>query len=61
MMIQESIVADFQHRGFEIICVTEPDHCSNEPTRVLFRQRIGAFFPYEKSMTVLLAIGTVGQ
>ncbi len=53
LMIQESIIADFQRNGFQLISVKEPDLCSDEPTRVLLRQMMGAFAQYERSMIVL--------
>ena len=52
LMIQESIIADMERSGFQIVSVLEPDMCSNEPTRVLLRQMMGAFSQYEKSMIV---------
>lgn len=52
LMIQESIIADMQRNGFEIISVTEPDLCSDDPTRVLLRQMMGAFAEYERKMIV---------
>jgi DNA invertase Pin-like site-specific DNA recombinase len=53
LMVQESIIADFQRNGFQLISVREPDLCSDEPTRVLLRQMMGAFAQYERSMIVL--------
>jgi DNA invertase Pin-like site-specific DNA recombinase len=53
LMIQESVIADFQRNGFQLISVNEPDLCSDEPTRVLLRQMMGAFAQYERSMVVL--------
>jgi DNA invertase Pin-like site-specific DNA recombinase len=53
LMIQESVIADFQRSGFQLISVKEPDLCSDEPTRVLLRQMMGAFAQYERSMIVL--------
>ena len=38
LMIQESIVADMKRNGFEIVSVSEPDMCSDDPSRVLIRQ-----------------------
>jgi DNA invertase Pin-like site-specific DNA recombinase len=52
LMIQESVIADFQRNGFEIISTTEPDLCSKEPTRILLRQMMGAFMQYERTMIV---------
>ena len=33
--------------------MTEPDLCSNEPSRKLMRQIMGAFSEYEKQMIIL--------
>ena len=52
LMVQESIIKDFQRRGFEIVSTMEPDLCSTEPTRILIRQILGAFSQYEKTMIV---------
>jgi DNA invertase Pin-like site-specific DNA recombinase len=53
LMIQESIVADLQRNGFALISVVEPDLCSNDPTRKLMRQILGAFSEYEATMIAL--------
>lgn len=53
LMIQETILADFQNRGLTIISVQEPDLCVNDPSRKLIRQVMGSFHEYEKSMIVL--------
>jgi DNA invertase Pin-like site-specific DNA recombinase len=52
LMIQESIIADFQRRGVTVISTCEPDLCSDDPTRVLMRQVLGAFAQYERSLIV---------
>ena len=52
LMIQESIVADMKRNGFEIVSVCEPDMCSDDPSRVLIRQILGAFAQYERAMIV---------
>lgn len=52
LMIQESIIADLQRHGFEIVSVSEPDLCSDDPSRTLMRQMLGAFAQYERSMIV---------
>jgi DNA invertase Pin-like site-specific DNA recombinase len=52
LMIQESILADFKRNGFEVISTCEPDLCSEDPTRVLVRQILGAFSQYERAMIV---------
>ncbi len=52
LTVQESILQDFKHKGFELVSVTEPDMCSDDPTRILMRQVLGAFFEYERTMIV---------
>ena len=52
LMVQESIIADFRRKGLKIISVNEPDLCSDDPSRVLMRQMLGAFFQYEKTLLV---------
>jgi DNA invertase Pin-like site-specific DNA recombinase len=53
LMVQESIIADFQRKGLTLISVSEPDLCSDDPSRTMMRQVLGAFWQYEKSMLVL--------
>ena len=53
LMIQESIIADFRRNRFELVSVTEPDMCSDDPTRKLLRQMLGAFAEYECTMISL--------
>lgn len=53
LMIQETIIADLQKHGFELISVAEPDLMADDPTRILVRQMMGAIAQYEKSMIVL--------
>jgi DNA invertase Pin-like site-specific DNA recombinase len=53
LMIQESIIDDFQRRGVELISVMEPDLLQDDPSRKAFRQITGVFAEYEKSMIVL--------
>jgi DNA invertase Pin-like site-specific DNA recombinase len=53
LMVQESILADLKRNGFELISVAEPDLCSDDPTRKLTRQILGAFAEYERAMLVL--------
>ena len=57
LMIQESILHDLTRSGFQLVSVTEPDLCSNEPSRKLMRQIMGAFAEYEKQMIVLKLSG----
>jgi site-specific DNA recombinase len=52
LFIQEYILRDMKQRGVTLISVTEPDLGSTEPTRVMFRQILGAIHQYEKSMIV---------
>jgi DNA invertase Pin-like site-specific DNA recombinase len=52
LMVQESIIADFLGKGLTIASVSEPDLCSADPSRVLMRQMLGAFFQYEKTLLV---------
>jgi DNA invertase Pin-like site-specific DNA recombinase len=52
LMVQESIIADFQRKGLTIVSVNEPDLCSDDPSRILMRQMLGAFFQYEKTLLV---------
>jgi len=48
LIIQESILRDMERKGVQFISVAEPDLCSNDPTRTLIRQILGAFFEYER-------------
>jgi DNA invertase Pin-like site-specific DNA recombinase len=41
------------HAPFMLISVAEPDLCSDDPTRKLLRQIMGAIAEYDKSMVVL--------
>lgn len=52
LMIQESIIGEFQKHGFQLISVAEPDLLSDDPTRKLMRQFMGAIAEWEKSMIV---------
>jgi len=53
VMVQEHIIQDMQRRGITLISVAEPDLCSDDPTRKLLRQIMGAIAEYDKSMIVL--------
>jgi DNA invertase Pin-like site-specific DNA recombinase len=54
LMVQEAIIADLQKKGFKLISVTEgADLLSEDPTRKLVRQVLGAIAEYDKTMTVL--------
>jgi DNA invertase Pin-like site-specific DNA recombinase len=52
LMTQESIIADFARRHVTLVSTCEPDLCSEDPTRILFRQIMGAFSQYERSLIV---------
>jgi DNA invertase Pin-like site-specific DNA recombinase len=52
LMIQENIIASLQKGGFELQSAHEPDLCSDDPTRVAFRQMAGVFAQWEKAMIV---------
>lgn len=52
LMVQETLLADIQKRGFEAVSVREPDLCSNDPSRKLIRQVIGAINEYDRAMIV---------
>jgi DNA invertase Pin-like site-specific DNA recombinase len=53
LMIQENILHDLKRHGFELVSVTEPDLCSDDPSRKLMRQVMGSFHEYEKTMIVI--------
>jgi hypothetical protein len=50
--VQETILQDFTRRGFQVLSVYEADVTSDDPTRVLIRQILGAFFEYERKCIV---------
>jgi DNA invertase Pin-like site-specific DNA recombinase len=52
LMVQESIIADLRKRGFTLISAYEPDLCSDDPSRKLMRQIMGAIAEYDKAMIV---------
>jgi DNA invertase Pin-like site-specific DNA recombinase len=52
LMVQESIIADFKRKSLTIVSVNEPDLCSDDASRILMRQMLGAFFQYEKTLLV---------
>lgn len=53
LFVQEYILRDMEQRGITLISVTEPDLGSADPTRVMFRQILGAIHQYDKSQIVL--------
>ncbi len=53
LMIQESIIRDFQKQNFNLISALEGDKLlSDDPTRELIRKVLGCFSEYEKKMVV---------
>lgn len=52
LMIQERILADLRSRGVTLISTAEPDLCSNDPTRTLLRQIMGAVAQYDKGTII---------
>jgi DNA invertase Pin-like site-specific DNA recombinase len=58
LMIQESILHDLKRNGFDLVSVSEPDLCSDDPSRKLMRQIMGAFHEYEKQMIVIKLRGS---
>ena len=53
LMVQETIIGDLKKRGFDLISVSEPDLCSEDPSRKLVRQIFGAIAEYDRAMIVL--------
>lgn len=53
LTIQEHIIQGLQHRGIALVSVAEPDPCSDDPTRKLMRQIMGAIAEYDKLIIVL--------
>ena len=53
LLVQETIIADMQKRGYLLVSTAEPDLCSNDPSRILMRQIFGAIAQYEKAMIVM--------
>jgi DNA invertase Pin-like site-specific DNA recombinase len=53
LMVQEHIIADLRERSVQLVSVAEPDLNSDDPTRVLMRQIMGAIAQYDKTMIVL--------
>jgi DNA invertase Pin-like site-specific DNA recombinase len=52
LLVQESVIADFHRKKLTLISASEPDLLSDDPSRVLMRQMLGAFFQYEKTLLV---------
>jgi DNA invertase Pin-like site-specific DNA recombinase len=52
LLVQESVIGDFKRRELKLVSVSEPDLLNDDPSRVLMRQMLGAFFQYEKALLV---------
>jgi DNA invertase Pin-like site-specific DNA recombinase len=52
LLLQETVVERLRLGGGSVISVSEPDVDSNEPTRILIRQILGALAQYEKTLVV---------
>ena len=52
LMVQESVIGDFRRKELTLVSVSEPDLLTDDPSRVLMRQMLGAFFQYEKTLLV---------
>lgn len=50
LMLQETVIARLAVKGVRVLSVSEPDVDSDEPTRVLVRQVLGAIAQYEKAV-----------
>ena len=46
----KALAQALRSHGFDLVSVTEPDLCSDDPSRKLMRQVMGAFHEYEKAM-----------
>ncbi len=53
IVVQESILKDLNKRGFELVSVSEPDLCSNDPYRSAMRQMLGVFAELDRKTIVL--------
>jgi DNA invertase Pin-like site-specific DNA recombinase len=52
LYVQEHILRDLKKRSIVLLSTAEPDLGSDDPTRVMFRQIVGAVCQYEKNMLV---------
>jgi DNA invertase Pin-like site-specific DNA recombinase len=53
LMVQETIISDMQKQGYTLLSAYEPDLCSDDPSRKLMRQIMGAIAEYDRAMIVL--------
>ncbi|SRR6266852_1214650 len=51
--VQENTINEFQRKGFELVSVSEPDLCSDDPSRVAMRQMLGVFAQLDRANIVL--------
>ena len=58
LMVQEAALSYFSQHGFTIVSVAEPDLMATDPSRTAFRQMMGVFAQYDKSMIVLKLAGS---
>jgi DNA invertase Pin-like site-specific DNA recombinase len=57
LMVQEAALSYFSQHDFTIVSVQEPDLMASDPSRIAFRQMMGVFSQYDKSMIVLKLAG----
>ncbi len=50
LLLQETLIGRLRLAGVEVVSVSEPDVGSEEPTRVLVRQVLGAIAEYERAV-----------
>ncbi len=53
LMVQEHVIDDLRKRQVKLISVAEPDLCTDDPSRKLLRQIMGAIAEYDRAMIVL--------
>lgn len=52
LMVQEHIIADLRRNGITLISAAEPDLCTDDPSRKLLRQIMGAIAEYDRACIV---------
>lgn len=50
LMLQESMIAELLKKNIRLMSVDEPDLCSKDPTRTMYRQIRGAISQFERSL-----------
>lgn len=50
LMLQETMLAELMKKGIRLVSVDEPDLCSSDPTRTMYRQIRGAISQFERSL-----------